>query len=416
MNAWSESKGTAGKRDLFILHASAEPDTCFVHSYLVPALRLAPDRVLLSSGLPPGQRLFDAVESALAISRMTVLILTPAFLRESWTSYGEALASYQATCYGRSLVPALLSSCELPARLKMWVPLDLRDPAGRDRELSRLRDVLHVPPVESVSKAMISVPGDRPACRSTRLRRQAVRVGLASIMALIPAAISSTTREPGPDPAMEQSFAGSTPALTPSVGTSPAGMPLGPSAYAFALQARLAALPMPVDVGISDVFATSCIASYVPRATIGEYLGPVQPMTFVVPTTSKERSISAEMGRVVFGRGSNDLQASPFTDPLLYFVRNSTSGTQQMISRAINVDAKQWWGVDRGGSSAVRNLLLSVDPARVNNAVGILSSDFADAERARLRILAFRARNQSCGYYPDSSVFTRDKRAVRDGH
>jgi hypothetical protein len=182
------------------------------------------------------------------------------------------------------------------------------------------------------------------------------------------------------------------------------------------VQCSFGATGVPVDVGISDVFSSSCNTSYVPRATIGEYLGPVQPMTFVVPTTSKERSISAEMGRVVFGRGSNDLQASPFTDPLLYFVRNSTSGTQQMISRAINVDAKQWWGVDRGGSSAVRNLLLSVDPARVNNAVGILSSDFADAERARLRILAFRARNQSCGYYPDSSVFTRDKRAVRDGH
>lgn len=172
----------------------------------------------------------------------------------------------------------------------------------------------------------------------------------------------------------------------------------------------------PVDVGISDVFSTSCNAAYTPNSRIAEYLGPVQPMTFVVPTASQEKSISAEMGRVVFGRGSTDPQAAPFTDPNLYFIRNSSSGTQQMISRAINVDARQWWGVDRGGSSAVKNLLLTVDPARVNGAVGILSSDFADAERSRLRILAFRARNQICGYYPDSTLFARDKRNVRDGH
>jgi ABC-type phosphate transport system substrate-binding protein len=173
---------------------------------------------------------------------------------------------------------------------------------------------------------------------------------------------------------------------------------------------------VPVDVGISDVFSKSCVASYTPNDRIAEYLGPVQPMTFVVPSGSEEKAISAEMARVVFGRGSMDPKSSPFSDPLLYFVRNSTSGTQQMMSRAINVDARQWWGVDRGGSTRVRDQLLSVAPARANGAIGILSTDFADAERARLRILAFSSRGQLCGYYPDSSLFTRDKINVRDGH
>jgi ABC-type phosphate transport system substrate-binding protein len=171
-----------------------------------------------------------------------------------------------------------------------------------------------------------------------------------------------------------------------------------------------------VDVGISDVFSRSCNPTYVTNDRIAEYLGAVQPMTFVVPSGAKERSISAEMARVVFGRGSMDPQAAPFTDPALYFVRSSTSGTQQMISRAINVNAGQWWGVDRGGSTRVRDQLLAVDPARADGAIGILSTDFADAERARLRVLAFQDRKQLCGYYPDSSLFTRDKRNVRDGH
>jgi ABC-type phosphate transport system substrate-binding protein len=171
-----------------------------------------------------------------------------------------------------------------------------------------------------------------------------------------------------------------------------------------------------VDVGISDVFSRSCNAAYTPSDRIAEYLGPVQPMTFVVPSASTERAISAEMGRMVFGRGGRDPGASPFSDPSLYFVRNSSSGTQQMISRAIDVDARQWWGTDRGGSTRVRDQLLSVAPAKASSAVGILSTDFADAERSRLRILAYRDRKQLCGYFPDSSLFTRDKRNVRDGH
>lgn len=173
---------------------------------------------------------------------------------------------------------------------------------------------------------------------------------------------------------------------------------------------------VPVDVGISDVFSRSCNNNYMPSDRIAEYLGPVQPMTFVVPSGSTEYAISSEMGRMVFGRGGRDTTAMPYTDPSLYFVRNSSSGTQQMISRAIGVEANRWWGTDRGGSSRVRDQLLAVAPARASNAVGILSSDFADAERSRLRILAFRNSKQICGYYPDSSRFTRDKRNVRDGH
>ena len=176
--------------------------------------------------------------------------------------------------------------------------------------------------------------------------------------------------------------------------------------------------PVALDVAASDVFASSCNANYMvsEQGTIGEYFGPIQPMTFVVKSESTEKSISAEMGHVVFGRGSTDPNASPYLDPSLYFVRNSGSGTQQMISRAINVDAKQWWGIDRGGSSQVRDLLEAVSSTRSGGAVGILSTDFTDPVRQQLRILAFQATGQLAGFYPDSTVNTRDKRNVRDGH
>lgn len=171
-----------------------------------------------------------------------------------------------------------------------------------------------------------------------------------------------------------------------------------------------------LDVAASDVFASSCTPSYAVSDTLAEYLGPIQPMTFVVLSASTEKAISSEMGHVVFGRGNTDPTSMPYNEPTLYFVRNSGSGTQQMISRAISVDAKQWWGIDRGGSSAVRDLLEAVNPSRANAAIGILSTDFTDPERQRLRILAFQGKGQLCGYYPDSSVNTRDKINVRDGH
>ncbi|MEO7735040.1 MAG: hypothetical protein ABIY55_29060, partial [Kofleriaceae bacterium] len=171
-----------------------------------------------------------------------------------------------------------------------------------------------------------------------------------------------------------------------------------------------------LDVAVSDVYASSCNASYAVPDRLAEYLGPIQPMTFVVKTTSSQTAISAEMAHVVFGRGNTDSLSEPYRDPSLYFVRNAGSGTQQMIARAIGVDAKQWWGLDQGGSSKVRDVLEAVDTRVESSAIGILSTDFADAERQRLRILAFKGEAQTCGYFPDATLNTRDKRNVRDGH
>ena len=170
-----------------------------------------------------------------------------------------------------------------------------------------------------------------------------------------------------------------------------------------------------VDVGISDVYASSCRDGYVPSPRIAEYLGPIQPMTFVVHADSQETAISAEMAHYVFGLGPHP-KSAPYGDPALYFIRNSTSGTQQMLARAINVDAAKWWGVDRGGSTAVLAQLKVIDPRRADSAIGILSTDFADNERGDLRVLAFQGKRQKCGYYPDSTINTRDKVNVRDGH
>lgn len=172
-----------------------------------------------------------------------------------------------------------------------------------------------------------------------------------------------------------------------------------------------------VDLGISDVFAKSCnYETAGDGATVADIYGPIQPMTFVTPSASTQRSISAEAAYLAFGLGAGG-KAAPWTDPSLFFVRNAGSGTQQMVARAIGVTADKWWGVDRGGSAQVQSALrVILDKPNAEKSIGIVSVDIADEERGNLRILAFQSKGQSCGYLPDSTINSRDKMNVRDGH
>ncbi len=173
-----------------------------------------------------------------------------------------------------------------------------------------------------------------------------------------------------------------------------------------------------VDVGASDVYAASCAYDAPPMGVqIADYLGPIQPMVFVVPALSTQKSISAEAAYMAFGTGGNNSASAPWIDPTYFFVRNASSGTQQMVARAINVPAEKWWGKDRGGSSGVVNgIKVLLDQSLAEKAIGILSTDTADANRDTMRILALQSYGQNCAYYPDSTPFLTDKKNVRDGH
>ncbi len=48
--------------------------------------------------------------------------------------------------------------------------------------------------------------------------------------------------------------------------------------------------------------------------------------------------------------------------------------------------------------------------------LGYVSSDAADNARAMVKTLAYQHKNQICGYLPDSTGTSFDKRNVRDGH
>jgi hypothetical protein len=170
-----------------------------------------------------------------------------------------------------------------------------------------------------------------------------------------------------------------------------------------------------VDVGESDIFASSCAGFSDQALNVNEYLGPVQAMVFVVPAASNEKTISAEAAREVFGMGGNDAGKIPWVDPSFFFIRNQNTGTQQMVGRAIGVPADEFWGVDRLTAQAIDLGLRGISGADAEKAIGFISTDYYDNDRSNLTALAFQAFGQECAYLPDTPNRI-DKQNVRDGH
>jgi ABC-type phosphate transport system substrate-binding protein len=170
---------------------------------------------------------------------------------------------------------------------------------------------------------------------------------------------------------------------------------------------------VPADVGISDVFATTCLKlpGGLP-SNLADFLGPVQPMTFVVPKASPERSISAEAAYNVYGFGK-DSGVEPWSDETYVFQRSASSGTQQMLAAAIGVDAGRWKGTPTTSSGDMKTHLLAAGPA--NRMLGILSTDVAQDSRFVLNVLAYQHFGQSCGTYPDRDEQSNEKINVREG-
>jgi hypothetical protein len=171
-----------------------------------------------------------------------------------------------------------------------------------------------------------------------------------------------------------------------------------------------------MDVGVSDVFATTCqsLPLGLP-SNIGDYFGPVQVMTVVTSSASAQKAVSAEALYLIFGFGDQS-GVAPWVDPAQIFVRSASSGTQNMIAAAIAVPAGRWRGKAASSSDEVKNSILAVPTADAEKSLGILSADVADDFRGQLQILAYQDYRQSCGFWPDSTPTSKDKQNVRDGH
>ncbi|HQP36949.1 MAG TPA: hypothetical protein PLI95_17315 [Polyangiaceae bacterium] len=171
------------------------------------------------------------------------------------------------------------------------------------------------------------------------------------------------------------------------------------------------------DIAISDVFASTCqpLPNGLP-SDIGDFLGPVQPMTFVAPYASSERAISATAAYFVYGFGA-DSGVPPWTDAEYIYRLDTTSGTLRILAAGIGVPPEKWKGNNANYSGQEITKLTTVPVEAVNKTIGILAgTNLTDSLKLQLKVLAFKHFGQSCAYYPDSTDTSKDKRNVRDGH
>lgn len=148
---------------VFVAHA--DDDDAFVHGYLVPALGLPEDEVMVSSQLDPGAVIVDEIERG-ARSPATVAVMSPAFTASPWSAFAGRLALHHAVesgAGGSVVIPVMLADCELTLLSRFREPLDfrIRDTAQWDAEAARLRDCVGAPEPRAQDIAC-PYPGTRP--------------------------------------------------------------------------------------------------------------------------------------------------------------------------------------------------------------------------------------------------------------
>jgi hypothetical protein len=172
------------------------------------------------------------------------------------------------------------------------------------------------------------------------------------------------------------------------------------------------------DVGISAVFPSTCIPNNTGFSGIGDFQGPVVSAVWFVPSQSHQTSISAEAAYLLYSGAG---KVAPWTDPKNVFLRGSTGGTQVMMGFAIGVPPTQWIGKTTNSSDLERSSVIAAgaDPnVNPDSVLGLGELDYAEdaTGSANLKMLAYRHYGQSCAYYPNSTLDSRDLANVRDGH
>lgn len=174
-----------------------------------------------------------------------------------------------------------------------------------------------------------------------------------------------------------------------------------------------------VDIGISDVFPSSCVNITVP-ADEKDFTGSAQIFGLVVPPSSKETAISMEAAFVVYGWGAMTNTVDPWNDVNYIFRRSSSSGTYTMLSKLVGLDISKMKGTipGAGKSGDILTAVHNADATAPNKAIGVLSADYFDANRSgnsAVKLLAYQHKGAACGLYPDSSQTALDKGNVRNG-
>jgi hypothetical protein len=168
-----------------------------------------------------------------------------------------------------------------------------------------------------------------------------------------------------------------------------------------------------IEIAYMNSYATLCPGVSELPAGFGDFLGPIQSFDFIVPKASSQTSISAAAAYFAYGFGTSG-QAQPWIDESQIIKRDPNSGAALFIALAIGVPVEKFKGID-AKSNANTVTLVSTSPSP-EAAIGIVSGEVAEANLNVVSQLAYQHYGQKCGYWPNSTPTSFDKRNIRDGH
>jgi hypothetical protein len=171
----------------------------------------------------------------------------------------------------------------------------------------------------------------------------------------------------------------------------------------------------PITFAVMGNTATLCPGVTQLAAGFGDFAGPAQSYDFIVPVASSQQSISAAAAYFVFGFGAADgaHTVAPWSVAAEIIKRDQNSGATIAVSQAIGIPPAKFLGTDGKTNTGVLTAVASA--ATPENAIGYVSGEVADGNRATVRTLAYQHTGQSCGYWADSTKDAFDKKNLRDG-
>jgi tetratricopeptide (TPR) repeat protein len=136
--------------DVFISYSSVDRD--WVRNDLLPILEGAGLRVCIDyRDFQPGAPRPEEIQRAVLTSRRTLLILTPDYLTSEWANFGNMMVQFlDPNNRERSMIPLMLTQCELPPRIAYLTPVDFASatvPEDREIERRKLLNALGRPPL-----------------------------------------------------------------------------------------------------------------------------------------------------------------------------------------------------------------------------------------------------------------------------
>jgi hypothetical protein len=148
--------------DVFISYS--HKDGNWVWSWLIPKLKNAGFHVCTDrESFDPGVPSLINMENAVASSRRTILVLSPAYVQSEWTNYEALLVQHDDPIGLRQrTLPVLYQACDTPRRIAMLTYVNLTGNSDTELEFSklvgalrserRLPDVPYPTPPKPISK------------------------------------------------------------------------------------------------------------------------------------------------------------------------------------------------------------------------------------------------------------------------